>query len=235
MVEKILYIDNRERSGLEEAVKKQADKAKIKWELNQNLITDYCYGQIGIEAKSIADYMQSLQSGHLAHQLENMDENYNRMILVIHGKLDAYVASLKRRGNRTPYARIQAQFLGSLSRLDVDFDLTIMQFPTPSAAAYWIVKRCEKDGTLGSISTYRTLRRTSSEDMRIDGLRGIGCSEAIAKRLLTSFGSIAEIAGASVKELMKLEGIGKVRAKSIVEALNSESPVVKERVKITNA
>ena len=186
MAEKILYIDNRERSGLEEAVKKQADKAKIKWEINQNLITDYCYGQIGIEAKSIADYMQSLQSGHLAHQLENMDENYNRMILVIHGKLDAYVASLKRRGNRTPYARIQAQFLGSLSRLDVDFDLTIMQFPTPSAAAY-------------------------------------------------SFGSIAEIAGASAKELMKLEGIGKVRAKSIVDALNSESPVVKERVKITNA
>jgi Fanconi anemia group M protein len=235
MVEKILYIDNRERSGLEAAVKEKADKAGIKWEVNQNLITDYCYGQLGIEAKTIDDYMQSLQSGHLAHQLENMDENYNRNILVIHGKLDAYVARLKRRGNRTPFARIQAQFLGSLARLDVDFDLTVMQFPTPSAAAYWIVKRCEKDGTLGSISTYRTLRRTSSEDMRIDALRGLGCSEAIAKRLLKSFGSITEIAGASANELMKLEGIGKVRAKGIVEALNSESPVVKERIKITNA
>ena len=57
-----------------------------------------------------------------------MDENYNHMILVIHGKLDAYIARLKKRGNRTPYARIQAQFVGSLARLDVDYDMTIMHF-----------------------------------------------------------------------------------------------------------
>ena len=34
------------------------------------------------------------------------------------------------------------------------------------------------------------MRRTSSEDIRIDGLRALGCSEAIAKRLLKEFGSI---------------------------------------------
>mgnify|MGYP003125834693 CR=1 FL=1 len=56
---KILYIDNRERSGLEQAVKDKADKAGIKWEVNQNLITDYSYGQIGIEAKSIDDYFST--------------------------------------------------------------------------------------------------------------------------------------------------------------------------------
>ena len=239
---KILYIDNRERSGLEQAVKDKADNNMkdgkphpIKWEVNQNLICDYSYGQVGIEAKSIDDYFSSLQGGHLASQLASMDENYNHMILVIHGKLDAYIARLKKRGNRTPYARIQAQFYGSLARIDVDFDITIMHFATPSTAAYWIVKRCEKDGTLGSISTYRTMSRTSSEDIRIDGLRALGCSEAIAKRLLKEFGSITEIAGANAKELMALEGIGKIRAKAIVNALNSESAVSKEKVKITNA
>ena len=126
-------------------------------------------------------------------------------------------------------------FIGSLARFDVDFDLTIMHFASSSSAARWIVKRCAKDGTIGSGSTYRTLRRTTSEDVRIDGLRAIGCSEAIAKRLLEEFGSIAEICSATTKELMKLEGIGKIRAQTISKALNSEENVVKERVKLTGA
>ena len=235
MSEKILFIDNRERSGLEEAVKRHADKAKIPWEVKQNLITDYCYGSIGIEAKTIHDYFQSLQSGHLKQQLDNMDDNYNSMILVIHGNVDSYVSKMRKRGNRTPYARMEAMFIGSLARFDVDFDMTIMHFPTPSAAARWIVKRCEKDGTLGSINTYRTLRRTASEDMRIDALRGLGCSETIAKRLLEHYGSVIEIAGATAKELMLLEGIGKVRAQGIVNGFNSETAVVKEKVRLTNA
>ena len=235
MIEKILYIDNRERSGLEEAVKRHATKQKIKWAVNQNLITDYCYGTLGIEAKTMADYIQSLQSGHLQHQLENMDDNFHRMVLVIHGRIDKYVSDMRKRGGRTPYARIEAMFIGSLARFDVDFDMSIMHFDTASAAARWIVTRCKKDGTIGTVNTYRTLRRTSSEDVRIDGLRAIGCSEAIAKRLLDRFGSIAEISGAGLKEMMALEGIGKIRAKTIQKALNSEDAVVKEKVKMKSA
>ena len=163
---KILFIDNRERSGLEALVKKHAEKAKIEWETKQNLITDYCYGQVAIEAKTMQDYFQSLQSGHLQSQLENMDDNFNHVILVIHGTIDKYVGQMRKRGNRTPYSRIEAMFIGSLARFDVDFDITIMHFDTTSAAARWIVKRCEKDGTLGSASTYRRMRRTTSEDLQ---------------------------------------------------------------------
>ena len=232
---KILFIDNRERSGLETLIKRHADKAKIEWEVKQNLITDYAYGQIGIEAKTIQDYFQSLQSGHLQSQLENLDDNYQRMILVIHGTIDKYVGLMRKRGNKTPYPRIEAMFIGSLARFDVDFDLTIMHFDSSSAAARWIVKRCEKDGTIGSASTFRRMRRTTSEDLRIDGLRAMGCSEAIARKLLENFGSLMEIGSASLKELMKLEGVGKIRAKAIMDALNSESPVIKEKVKLTRA
>lgn len=233
--EKTLFIDNRERSGLETAVQRYCDKEKIPWEMKQSLIADYTYGQFGIEAKSIQDYFQSLHSGKLRTQLENLDDNFNRFALVIHGKVESYVSQIRNRGRKTSYASAEAQFIGSLARFDVDFDLTIMHFPTSSAAARWIVKRCQKDGTLGRTNTYRAMRRTSSEDVRVDALRGAGCSEAIAKRLLEEFGSLAELAGATVPELMRLEGIGKVRAKQIVKVFNSESSVVKEKVKLTNA
>lgn len=207
----------------------------IRWQVKQNLITDYCYGQLGIEAKTIGDYFSSLTSGHLQHQLENMDDNFNHMVLVIHGTVDQHVANMRKRRIKVSMAQMENMFIGSLARFDVDFDMTIMHFTTSSAAARWIVKRCSKDGTTSSGSTYRTLRRTTSEDVRVDGLRAIGCSEAIAKRLLEHFGSIAEICNATSKELMKIEGVGKIRANSIVSAFNSEESVLKERVKITRA
>mgnify|MGYP005995490483 FL=1 len=102
-------------------------------------------------------------------------------------------------------------------------------------AARFICKRFEKHGTLGSSSTYRLLRKTATEDMRIDILQGAGCSLAIAKRLLDLHGSIVEISGLTAKELQAVEGIGKVRAERIVKAFNSEQPIVQEKVKMSRA
>ncbi len=225
----VLFIDYRERSGLEKGVMKHCEKEGIEYQMQENLITDYCYGNLGIEAKSIQDYFQSLHSGHLRNQLDNLDDNFERVALIIHGTVDKYVASLRKRGNRrTSYAQMEARFIGSLARFDVDYDLTIMHFPTASAAARWIVKRCQKDGTIGSNTTLRTLRKTTSEDVRIDGLRGLGCSVKMAKDLLEHFGSIVELSGATISELTQIEGIGQKRAASIMKALTSEEPVVKE-------
>ena len=49
---------------------------------------------IGIEAKSIHDYMGSMMSGHLEQQLNNLDDNYNNAILLVWGTLDQYLAHL---------------------------------------------------------------------------------------------------------------------------------------------
>ena len=236
MTETTLFIDYRERSGLEKGVIKHCEKEGIPYQMQENLITDYCFGSMGIEAKSIHDYFNSLHSGHLQNQLANMDDNFERMVLVIHGTVDQYVAALRKRGNRSAsYAQMEARYIGSLARFDVDYDITIMQFSTASAAARWIVKRCQKDGTLGSSNTLRTLRKTRSEDVRIDGLRALGCSETIAKNLLEHFGSIVELTGATKRELMNIEGVGKKRAEDLHQALTSEQPVVKQTHRKTMA
>ena len=99
----------------------------------------------------------------------------------------------------------------------------------------FICKRFEKHGTLGSSSTYRLLRKTATEDMRIDILQGAGCSVAIAKRLLEQYGSIVEISSLNEKELQAIEGIGKVRAKRILQAFNSENPIAQEKIKMSRA
>ena len=58
---------------------------------------------------------------------------------------------------------------------------------------------------------------------------------AIAQRLLDAYGSVAEIMSLNEKELQSVEGIGKVRAKRIIESFNSESPIAQEKVKMSRA
>ena len=72
-VTKVLFIDNRERSGLEDLVKKYIDKTDgLFHQTKQNMIADYAFNSVGIEAKSIQDYMGSMMSGHLEQQLQNL-------------------------------------------------------------------------------------------------------------------------------------------------------------------
>jgi ERCC4-type nuclease len=233
--QRILFIDNRERSGLEQLVMKYCEKNKLNFQMRQTLITDYCFADVGIEAKSIDDYLSSLYSGHLERQLQNLEDNYNSAILIVHGTLDQHIAQGKKRGKKIPYAKVFGSFTGSLARFSTDYDISILTFPNKSLAARFICKRFEKHGTLGSSSTYRLLRKTATEDMRIDILQGAGCSLAIAKRLLDLHGSIVEISGLTAKELQAVEGIGKVRAERIVKAFNSEQPIVQEKVKMSRA
>lgn len=233
--QRILFIDNRERSGLEQLVIKYCEKNKLNYQMRQTLITDYCFADVGIEAKSIEDYLQSLYSGHLERQLQNLEDNYNSAVLLIHGTLDQHIAKGKRRGKKIPYAKVFGSFTGSLARFSTDYDISIITFPNKSLAARFICKRFEKHGTLGSSSTYRLLRKTATEDMRIDILQGAGCSVAIAKRLLEQYGSVIEISSLTAKELQAVEGIGKVRAKRILDAFNSEEPIAQEKVKMSRA
>mgnify|MGYP003662036257 FL=1 len=45
---KIMFIDHRERSGLEVLVKKYCDKKGLPYEERENLITDYAFGRVGL-------------------------------------------------------------------------------------------------------------------------------------------------------------------------------------------
>ena len=233
---KILFIDNRERSGLEDLVKKYIDKTDgLFHQTKQNMICDYAYRSMGIEAKSIHDYMGSMMSGHLEQQLHNLDDNYNQPILLIWGTLDNYLAQAVKAGRKIPYQRAWSSYIGSPSRFSTDYDIQIVTLPDRSSAARFICKRFEKDGTLGSSSTYRVLRKTTSEDMRVDTLRAAGASQVIAEKLLEEFGSVAEIAATPMKELITLKGLGKVRANKILAVLNSEDKIVSEKVRMSRS
>ena len=85
------------------------------------------------------------------------------------------------------------------------------------------------------VSDYRLMRKTASEDKRIDVLRTAGCTEAVAKILLKEYGSIGEIVSVSPSELQTLPGIGKITATKILNCFISENPIVDEKIKMKRA
>jgi len=232
---KILFIDHREKSGLEALIQKYCDKKSLHYQVRENLITDYAFGSVGIEAKSVPDFMGSLFSGRLERQLQNLDDNYNQMVLIVWGTIDNYISQARRGGKKIQFATAWNTYIGALARFSTDYDINVLTFPDKSSAARFICKRFEKHGTMGRSSTYRMMRKTASEDRRIDILKAAGCSEIIAKRLLKEFGSIAEMIEMTAKELQVVEGVGKVRANRILVCLNSEEPVEDQRIRMTHA
>ena len=95
-----LIIDSNERGLLCESIERKAQKAGLTVARQVLVVGDYLLGGACVEAKSIGDLFQSSHSGHLWRQLDNMDANFERFFLVVHGDIGKYVAIAKKNGRR---------------------------------------------------------------------------------------------------------------------------------------
>ena len=79
----MIIIDSREDSQLSRAVETIAERKKIETEKKWLEIGDYVIGDCCIEAKSAADFLQSIRNKRIFNQLDNMDRTYNKNIILI--------------------------------------------------------------------------------------------------------------------------------------------------------
>lgn len=68
---------------------------------------------------------------------------------------------------------------------------------------------------------------------RLDEIPGLGPTRR--KALIDKFGSIAAISAASVAELQEVHGIGRKAAENIADALSTNSPAVRGKMKDLDA
>ena len=202
-----LIIDSNERGLLCDSVLRKAEKAHLTVVRQPLVVGDYLLGEACVEAKSIADFFQSSHSGHLWRQLENMDKNYVRFFIVIHGTIDKYVAIAKKNGRRITYSRIQNELTGTIARIMADFECQVFYTPNTSEAALFITKLHDKLHKPASSHGARTIKRVA--------------------RLFEKCGSIEEMA--YPEALKQVKGLGPVLRSRIVEAITSEDAMVVER------
>jgi len=219
-----LLIDSNERGRLCESVLRKAKSAGLSVDRKTLIVGDYLLGSACIEAKSVSDFLTSCDSGHLWKQLDNMDANYERFFLLLHGSIAAYVKVTKKQ----TYTHVQSKMIGLIARIMADFDCQVFYTPNVSEAASFIVKLHNKLHKPASPHGAQAIRRVSTNDVRKDILLCIpGIGSVMADRLLKECGSIEEML--YLESLKKVKGLGDKGAKKIIEALTSETPVHIER------
>ncbi len=223
-----LIIDSNERGTLCDSVERKAAKSGLAVARQALVVGDYLLGGACVEAKSISDLFQSSHSGHLWRQLDNMDANYERFFLVVHGSIDKYVAIAKKNGKKVSYSRIQNELIGTLARLMSDFECQVFYCNNVSEAASFIVRLHDKLHKPASKHGAQSIRRVASNDLRADMLATVpGIGMETAQKMLEKCGSIEEMC--FPESLKEIKGLGTVRRKLVIDILTSEEPVRQER------
>ena len=228
-----LLIDSNERGPFCQSVMRKAEKAGLSVERKSLLVGDYLLGEACVEAKSLDDFFMSRNKGHLWKQLDNMDANYPRFFLVIHGEISKYVAMAKRNENRkqrVSYTSVQNELIGTIARIKADFDCQVFFTENTSEAAMFIVKLHDKLHKPASSHGARGIRRVSTNDVRLDMLVAIpGIGKELGERMLEKCGSIEEMA--FPESLRAVKGMGDVMRRRVVDVITSEEPIHVERKK----
>lgn len=201
----IVYADTREASGI---VSKILSK---RCELREKMlsIADYQLSErVGVERKTVPDFLQSIVDGRLFQQLTDLKKTFSRPILLIEGKEDMF--DLR---NIHPNA-----IRGALASIATDLKIPILWTRSQLETAellYTIAKReqvqLKKGVQLRVKPTFRSLNQ--EQEFLIGGLPKI--SSVLARRLLKKFGTPEAIFTAKPEQLQEVEGIGEKLAKRI--------------------
>lgn len=229
-----LLIDTNERSKLTDAIINRCDSRRppVPYRKQQLVVGDYEAGGCSIEAKTIADLIESSRSGHLWRQLDNMDANIDQGAVVVWGDVAAYLSQLKRRAphSKMNFTRVSREVMSVLARITADFGFTVVRATNVLEASSYIVSLHDKLERPASRHGGRAVRRVSTNDVRADMLLTIpGFGEDMVDNLLKHCGSIEEMLEPDA--LKDVPRMGKVLRARLLEALSSEEPVKVERVR----
>ena len=170
--------------------------------------------RIGVERKNVDDFLESLINGKLFKQITRLRDTYSRPILILEGE------NLLTKRNINHNA-----IFGSLASISVDYGIPILNTKNSLETADLltvIAKREQREDkkTVAIRGDKPQMSLKESQQFIIEGLPNV--SAVIAKRLLSHFGSIKDIANASEKELTDVKGVGKNIASGIIKLFNTD-------------
>jgi len=225
-----LVVDTNERGPLFDAVERRAHKKSPPISISREhlVVGDYRCGEWYMEAKSVADFLESLRNGHLMRQLDNLDANVDLFGVIVWGEVGEYVKKAQNRGASITFSAATKQIAGGLARVAADFGCLVYRAPNLMEASHFLVGLHEKTYKSASRHGAQAIRRVSSNDVRVDMLRTIpGIGDEMVDKIIAACGSLEEAACGDC--LRGVPRMGKVLRARVLEALTSEEPVHVER------
>jgi len=219
----MITIDNRERRSL---VPRELEKLKIPVEYVNLEVGDYvCVGKenVVISRKEVNDYIGSLSSGHLSNELHDLSTNYPFAILIVEGFIGE--ALMYRQMKRYNYL---SSLVGSALKRSPDGcsgTISVLSAETPFDTALMLKFIHDKVNETNGLVRSPVLQviKWKPEQRAVGILSAFPyVGEKRAKLILDTFKTLEGVCEASVEELMRIQGIGKVIAESVYKTWRNE-------------
>jgi len=209
----LIYADHREKAS---GVIKELLNLGTEIRLEQLQVADYILsGRVGVEFKTVEDFVNSLVDGRLMSQIKELRENFSRPIVLIEGEHDIYTVR-----NVHPNA-----IRGMISTIIVSYGVPLIQTKNAkeSAALLRVIAKREQEETTREFQPHGSKKPMSmkeSSEYIVSAFPGVGIN--LARPLLKEFGSVKKVVNATLDELQKVEKIGPNKAKQIRDVLDYE-------------
>jgi Fanconi anemia group M protein len=177
---------------------------------------DYiCSDRVCVERKTIPDFIQSIIDQRIFKQVSELSECFEKPLLILEGNPDLLFIERNVHPNT---------IRGALASLALDYKIPIIWTRNSKETAhqiYWIAYREQVKDKRGLAvrcpKKFQTIG--GQQEFLIAGLPQI--NSKLSKNLLKKFKTPRRVFSAKPERLMKVEGIGKEKAKKIWELLNS--------------
>ncbi|MEM3060654.1 MAG: ERCC4 domain-containing protein, partial [Candidatus Anstonellales archaeon] len=167
------------------------------------------------ERKTRTDFEDSIVDGRVFRQIKALKEAYPCVLVIVEGKR-----------NEEGENRISRKaLLGAYASLAVDFGISLFFTKDQQSTAEFLyaVAKYEQEGKKAPLPVCAKKKMLTLEEYQravIESLPKIG--PKLARSILDQFGSIKSVVNASEKELWAVKGLGKKRARMIMEVLTWE-------------
>jgi ERCC4-type nuclease len=178
---------------------------------------DYvCSDRVCVERKTIPDFIQSIIDQRIFKQVREISECFEKPLMILEGNPDLLFLGRNVHPNT---------IRGALASLAIDYKIPIIWTGNAKETAnqiYWIAYReqvREKRG-LAIRCPRKFVDARKQQEFLIAGLPHVNTK--LSKNLLEKFKTPKRVFSAKEDKLIRVEGIGKGKAKSIWELLNRE-------------
>ena len=208
-----IFADHREKGT---GVLKELAELDIDLSLESLNNADYILSsRVGVEFKTVHDFVESIIDGRLLQQVKNLKKNFERPLVIVEGVEDIYSV-------RNVHANA---IRGMLSAITIDFGVPILHtknIKDTSLMLKTIAKREQEEiGVDFNVHPEKkNLSIREQQEYVISSFPGVGST--LSKPLLKHFKSVKNVVNAEQKELEKVEKIGKKKAEKIRDILDRE-------------
>lgn len=178
---------------------------------------DYiCSERVCVERKTIPDFVQSVIDQRIFKQASEISECFEKPLMILEGNPDLLFLERNVHPNT---------IRGALASLAIDYNIPIIWTGNAKETAnqiYWIAYReqIKEKRSLAIRCPRKSTKVSDQQEFLIAGLPHVNTK--LSRNLLKKFKTPKRVFSAKPEKLMKVEKIGKGKAKRIWELLNKE-------------